>query len=401
MSAWRSAWLVAKWEFRRFVKWKQQLIGLIVTTVMMLAVFGVQETARGTRGDAPIVAVIGAEQHLPALGEGAPEAEPPVQFERHARASFDSLRAALVRRDIRGILVLRSPDEAELHVARDPVWRSGLDRLLAQARQQRRIVEAGLTTEEVAGIFAPVRVTVRHDEDAQRTRSTRAVGIFAVAFMLLALFTGAANAFVSITGEKQLRVTEQVVSAIPPQSWIDGKILGLTGAALIGAANTALVVLAFLFWRSYARGTGGLGVTIALPPATVIVFLVLVLLGSLFWLSLFGAVAATIDDPNSSMRSTLLFLPMFAAAPAAAAIPHPDSTFARIVGLVPITSPIGLPVRMLLGHPPWWEIVLSIALLAAATWWMRLAAGRIFRFGMLMYGKEASWSEMRRWAGRA
>jgi ABC-2 type transport system permease protein len=220
--------------------------------------------------------------------------------------------------------------------------------------------------------------------------------------MLLALFTGAANAFVSITGEKQLRVTEQVVSAIPPQSWIDGKILGLTGVALVGAFNTALVVLAFMLWRSYSRGTGGLGITsVEMSPVTVIVFVVLVLLGSLFWLSLFGAVAATIDDPNSSMRSTLLFLPMFAAAPAVAAIPNPDSTFARIVGLFPLTSPIGLPVRMLLGHTPWWEIVLSIALLAAATWWMRLAAGRIFRFGMLMYGKEASWGEMRRWAGKA
>lgn len=399
MSGWRGAWLVARWEFRRFIKWKQQAIGLLITAAMMAAIFGVQEVARRNRGDAPRVAVIGAE-HLPALPEETTGGDAPVELRRHSATDLDSLRRALVRRDIRGILVLVSPDSAELLVSRDPSWRRALEGQLAAARRQRRMAESRLSATEVADIFAPVRLAVRQDEDAQRTRGSRVLGIFAITFMLLALFTGAANAFVSITGEKQLRVTEQVVSAIPPQSWMDGKILGLTGVALVGAINTALVILAFYLARSFARD-GASSLALSAPPATVLVFILLVLLGSLFWLSLFSAVAATIDDPNSSMRSSMLFLPMVAAVPGAMAIGTPDSTFARVVALFPVTSPVALPVRMLLAEPPWWEIVVSIALLAAATWWIRLAAGRIFRLGMLMYGKEMSWGEMVRWARRA
>ena len=393
MTGLRNALLVARWEFARFIKWKQQLVGLFITLIALAAVTGVQELARRSQGDGARIAVVGAER-LPVDAAG----EETIRLERHAPAALDSLRDALARRKIRGLLVIHTPDSAELFVGREPGWRPALERSLARARQQQRLAEANMSAAELAALFAPPRLEVRYDESSARTRNTRRWAIGAVVFMLLALFTGTANTFVSITGEKQLRVTEQVVSAIPAQSWIDGKILGITGVAIVGALNTGLVIVAFMLWRS--GGVAGFGS--AAPSWTlVLVFALLALLGSLFWLSLFGAIAATIDDPNSSMRSTFLFLPMLFSAPATAIVANPDTAFARALSIFPLTSPTALPVRMLQGATPWWEVVLSIALLAAATWWMRGIAGRVFRFGMLMHGKEPSWHEMRKWARRA
>lgn len=393
MTHWGSALHVARWEFRRFIKVKQQMIGLVITLASMGAVMGIQEIARRGDRDVADVAVIGAEGLT--LDAGA---EPAIRLLPHPASAADSLRAEVGRRRLKGLLIVRSPDDAELHVSKDPVWRGSLERVLSQARQRQRLAEARLEPTRVAALLAPMRVDVRMHEGERKVRSTRFWGVAAMTFMLLALFTGAANVFVSITGEKQLRVTEQVVSAVRPQAWMDGKILGLTAVALVSALNMSIAVFTFLMWRTRDRGgVDALGAS----PGMVLVFLTMMGLGCLFWLALFGAVAATIDDPNSSTRSALLFLPMLSAAPAAMIITQPDGVLARVVSLVPLTSPTALPVRMILGTPAWWEIAASIAILAASVWWVRLVAGRIYHFGMLMYGKEASWGEMRRWAGRA
>ena len=393
MSPWRGALLVAGWEFRRFVKLKQQIIGLLIPAAAFAVVSLITEAGKRSRQDAVEVAVVHADR-LPLDASG----EPDIRLVPHPASALDSLRAAVGRRDLRGLLVLKSTDEAELVVNREPAWRGAVERVLSQARQRAKLAESRLSAEQVAGLLAPVRVKVTFHEAARSNRGLRLWGIGTVAFMMIALFGGAANVFVSITGEKQARVTEQVVSAISPQSWMDGKILGLTGVALVGAVSTGAVVIAWLAFQS--RGGGGLG-ALAISPLTLALFVLLAALGCLFWLAFFGAVAATIDDPNNSARSTMLFLPMLFSAPAFAAVPRPDSVFAKVVALFPLTSTAGLPVRVMLAEPPWWEIVASLALLVLATWWMRTGAGRIFHFGMLMYGKEASWGEMRRWMRRA
>lgn len=56
---------------------------------------------------------------------------------------------------------------------------------------------------------------------------------------------------------------------------------------------------------------------------------------------------------------------------------------------------------MVTGEVPWWEVGLAVVLLVAAVWAMSRVAGRVFRTGMLMYGKEPSWGEVRRWIREA
>jgi ABC-2 type transport system permease protein len=122
------------------------------------------------------------------------------------------------------------------------------------------------------------------------------------------------------------------------------------------------------------------------------------LLGFVFWLSLFSAVAATIDDPNTSTRGPLMFLPALFSIAGFLVVRIPDSTFGRITGLIPFTSSSVMPARIAMTDVPAWEIALAALLLIGGALLARRTAGKVFAVAMLMYGKEASWGEIRRWA---
>ena len=90
-------------------------------------------------------------------------------------------------------------------------------------------------------------------------------------------------------------------------------------------------------------------------------------------------------------------LPVFATVLAYMVPGSPDSGLSRFLSLFPATSPAAMPARMMTSDVGWFEVGISLLLLAASIVLLRTAAGRIFRMAMLMYGKEPSWAEMRRW----
>jgi ABC-2 type transport system permease protein len=104
-----------------------------------------------------------------------------------------------------------------------------------------------------------------------------------------------------------------------------------------------------------------------------------------------------IDDPHTSTRGSWLMLPVMASGIAFLALNNPDSGLIRTLALLPPTAPSVMPARMLLTDVPVAEILLAIALLIGAVLVLRIAAARVFRLAMLMYGKEPTWAEVRRW----
>ncbi len=217
-----------------------------------------------------------------------------------------------------------------------------------------------------------------------------------VGLMMLGIFTGIAYQFVVITGEKQLRVTEQVVSAITPQMWIDGKILGIS---LLAFFTTATYVVSGLVFVLLSRVFGD-GIDIPLKigdPGLWIGLSLLAIGGFLMWNTFFGLVAATTDDPNTSARGSLMMLPVLPLAIAFLGLARPEALWMRILSILPPTSPTILTLRLVLTEVPWWEIALALTLLAVAIWLLRRAAGKVFGLAILMYGKEPSWRETLRW----
>ncbi len=393
MTSLRAVHEVARWELFRFVKLKEQVVGLLITLAIL---FGISVFTNLGREPSTIeIAVIG-DANLPTLSSEAG----PFQLQGHDAADEARLRTAVEAGDLAGLLVLGPGGKGELFTRQDPSWRAGLERELTTALTLQRLEESGIGVETWAALHAPFQLEVR--EAAPRAgRTERIAALVALGFMMVGLFIGMGYVFSSITGEKQNRLSEQVISAIPAQAWIDGKIVGLATVSMTIVANTIVAIVLWLVARWAVWGDA-----IPMPgamerPGLLLLALVLILMGYLFWFAFMTAVAALLDDPYNSNRTQLIMLPLLAAVPAGLALADPVATWIRVVAVLPPTSAAVMPVRILLTDVPAWEIATAVALLTAGILLMRNVAGKVFRLGMLMYGKEPSCAEVRRWLREA
>lgn len=385
---------VARWEFRRYVKPKQQLIGMLMTFL----VFGGCMTASrlAARQDAAVqdVALIGAE--LLSIQESQPTS---VRFTPYPASDEAMLRQRVRDGSASGLLIVHDVDSAELVLRRSASWTGDVQLALETARQKYMLERTGIRAESLAAILTPPRLEVAYAEGtAGHSRGEKLSIIVVVSLMLMTVFMGMSYIFASITGEKQIRVTEQVVSAISPQAWIDGKILGLMAVSIVSAlAQVVAFGAVYLLLKRFMDGPA-----LPLPdtlgdPGVIALIVLYAVLGLLFWFTFLGAVAATIDDPQHSARGSFLFVPLFASCMGYLVLRDADSVASRAMALFPATAPAAMPVRLLMTEVTAGELVLSLGLLVAATLLLRIVAGRVFSAAMLMYGKEPSWKEMRRW----
>ncbi|HEX2079701.1 MAG TPA: ABC transporter permease [Longimicrobium sp.] len=390
----RATWEVARWEFMRFFKPREMLVGLVMTVVGGAGAWGLMRLAERD-ADKPVhVAVAGAQ--------GLPIAAPPesrLRLQLHPAEQAPALRQAVERGELAGLVVWRTDGRPALLASERARWRPELEQVLSAAAVQARFAAAGVRPEQLPALTAPVTLDVSYTADVKppRARGEIILALIAIVLSLMGVFVGVGYVFISITGEKQNRVTEQVVAAIPPQSWVDGKILGLSAITLV---NMVSIGFSFLVMSVGARV---LGIRLpALPraagdPGLVAVIVILTALGFGFWFSFMAAVAAVVDDPNTSSRSGLLFLPIAVTSLAFIAFRGPELALTRVLSIVPPSSAAVLPARLLLDEVPAWEVALAVVLLMGAVWLLRRAAGKIFHLGMLMYGKEPTWAEVRRW----
>lgn len=385
---------VAKWEFFRFFKWRDQLIGIISLIATSVLGFAAVKFARSSND--VVLAVVGFSEPLK-LSEGSRIKLNP------ASESIDQLRLKIDDRSLDGILVVTESNtntgelEVELIVRQQPSWVAELQGALNELRTSRVIAQASIPPEQLQQILAPQTIKITTTVQSSVSLSDRIVAIAMGSFMVIVSFLGLSFFMVGVTGEKQQRITEQIVSAISAQSWIDGKLIGLT-AASFASVGTLLVGSLLIYGVVWLAGYG-----ITMPDSLtrwdllpLLAFLFLG--GAVFWNCFYAAVSSIINDPNTSAKSGLLFVPMLPIAAGFMAIPQPDGTAMRVLSVLPGTSSTAMPIRLLLGDVAWWEIAVCVLLLAGGIMILRLAAGRIFAAGIMLYGKEPSWVEVLRWA---
>jgi len=198
---------------------------------------------------------------------------------------------------------------------------------------------------------------------------------------------------VGISGEKQARVTEVIMSAVPAQAWMDGKIIAFTAIGLLTGAvwTSSLLLLA-----------GPLGVRIpgSVNWANLGLTAGFGLLGLYLYNALVSALMASAQDMQSASKwqANFMLLPLVPVFFLPGLIGNPDSAAMVALSQVPFFSPVMIPLRLVQGAARTWEVVLALLLLVASCWALRVAAGRVFRLGMLMYGKDMTLPELIRWA---
>lgn len=390
----QSVWTVARWEFFRFFKWRDQLFGLLSLLLTSAIGFGVVKFVSSS--NQIDLAVFGSNETL-----NLPEDS---KFSiKSTGESLEQLRAQLDARSLDGILLIKesSNDDAELEmelvVRQQPGWVGKLQAVLNELKSQRALARSSILPEQLHAILSPQALKITTTVRASASFGDRVLAVVMGSFMLLVSFIGLSFFMVGITSEKQQRITEQIVAAISPQAWIDGKLIGLTGASFASVATLVLggLMLAGLMWLADYE--------IPIPDALtrwdlLPLFAVLFLGGAMFWNCFYAAVSSIINDPNTSAKSGLLFVPMLPIAAGFMAIPKPDGNAMRILSLLPGSSSTAMPIRLLLGEVAWWEITICLLLLASGVWFLRIAAGRIFAAGIMLYGKEPTWIEVLRWA---
>ena len=390
----QSAWTVAQWEFFRFFKWRDQLIGVLTMLVTSVIGFGVVKFA--TSSNDIELAVVGSSESLQ-VPEGS-------QISLRASSeSLEVLRAELEEKRLDGIVVIseghstESAMDVELLVRQQPSWINELQVALNDWKSRRALARASILPEQLQAIFAPQILRVTTTAPNSVSMGDRVVAIGMGSLMVLVSFLGLSFFMVGITSEKQLRITEQIVSVISPQAWIDGKLIGLTGAAF--ASVVPLLVGGLIVWGVAWMAGYGVPIPDSLNRWELLpLFSVLFLGGAVFWNCFYAAVSSIINDPNTSAKSGLLFVPMLPIAAGFLAIPQPDGHAMRVLSLLPGTSSTAMPIRLLLGEVAWWEIATCLLLLIGGIWILRIAAGRIFAAGIMLYGKEPTWVEVLRWA---
>ncbi|HLU83279.1 MAG TPA: ABC transporter permease, partial [Trueperaceae bacterium] len=311
------------------------------------------------------------------------------------------IEAALDDGTIDGHLELIDVDNPRLVIEKEPRWADELREVLSVVATGERAAGAGLEPHELDALLRPVELRVDVTASAA-DRGSGAIGAL-IGIMVFAIFTGTGLLFTAITGEKTQRVTEQIVSAVSPQAWIDGKVLGTGLYVIVNLVTIGLGIVLAVVVPQVLRGQ-------ALPPLpaitgsadVIVTTIAFAVLGAALYFMLFAAVAATIDDPATSQRSGIIMLPgVFIGLGFLGMITDPGNALFRTLSYLPLTSPSAMPVRVLAGDAGAVEVLVSLAVLVATVWLARLAAGRIFATGILMTGKEPSWREMLHWVRRS
>jgi len=202
-----------------------------------------------------------------------------------------------------------------------------------------------------------------------------------------------------ILEEKSNRVMEVLLGSLTPSELMTGKILGV---GLVGLTQVGIYVLTALVLPLLVPGTSGPMATVleALSPMRMVWFLIFFLLGYFMYTALFAAVGAVCNSEQEAqnLQSPVLMCLVIPMVATFFFVSQPDSAVARVVSMIPLFTPMVMVMRINTLMPPLWEILLSIALTTGFIWLLFRGVAKIFRIGILMYGKRPTVPEILRWA---
>lgn len=286
--------------------------------------------------------------------------------------------------------------EAFLRANLDDRFQGPLRNKVTETIRNARIAQSGLDGGEIRSMWTvnagrPVEVT----ETGERASSGGGTKILvAVAFMMLlwiAVMTGGQYLMTTVITEKSNRVMEVLLSAVSPRVLMTGKIIGQMGVALAILAVYLAIGLVALNRFGYMDlvSAQSLGLVI------VYFFIAFFLLASL--MAAIGSAVTEITEAQALLTPIMmvLIIPWMLFMPLTR---NPNSTFATVVGLIPPISPFAMVIREAGTDPiPLWQhaaaIVIGIISVFVAIW----ATAKIFRIGVLMYGKPPNFATLIKW----
>ena len=208
----------------------------------------------------------------------------------------------------------------------------------------------------------------------------------------------------AVVEEKETRIAEILFSSARPFQLMLGKLVGVGLAGLTQMAiwlATLLIVIAFL--ATQADLSPMLSGMPHIGPVMVLYFLLFFLVGYFIYASIFaliGSMVTTVQEGGQFAFPAIMLL-LIGFYFSFAVIRDPNSSVSFWVSISPFFAPMTMPVRIMAETPPFWQIALSLGINALAIAGLVWLAGRVYRVGMLMYGKRATIPEVLKWIRQA
>ncbi len=298
--------------------------------------------------------------------------------------------------------------------------------------EEQKLMAQGVNPEIVSAAKTNVNLQIMRMDEKGNEKETFSkvqfalgIGLAMLIYMFIIFFGG--QVMQGVSEEKTNRIIEVIVSSVKPFQLMMGKIIGvslvaltqfvmwilLTGAlylgfsAYMGLSNPDILsqgtVMAQEITANDITNNEGvqniLQIVHSIDFGTIICcFLAFFILGYLLYATLYAAVGSLVDNNTDSQQFTLpITVPLIVAIITSFYIVNnPDGNLSVWLSMIPFTSPISMMVRIPFGVPIW-QIVLSIVLLAGTFVLMTWIAAKIYRTGILMYGKKLSYKEIFKW----
>lgn len=305
-----------------------------------------------------------------------------------------------------------------------------LEAIIAKKITLENYQKVGLDTLQINAAKANVDIILKKTSGEDTVKGLNEIKLFlggAFGYLIMMFIIIYGNFVMrSVIEEKTNRIIEIIISSVKPFQLMMGKIIGNSLAGILQFAIWSILGIVLFFIASSLFGLQ-MGATTAMTPenlnalnpssftekiplyieefkqlplGTLLVSFVIYFIGGFFlYSSFYAAIGAAVDNETDSQQFLLpIILPLILGVYIGffTVLSDPHGTVATVFSIIPLTSPIVMLMRIPFGVP-WWQLVLSIVLLYATFIFVVWFAAKIYRVGILMYGKKPTWKELYRW----
>ncbi len=424
----REALLIAKREYLERVRSKAFRISTVLIPLVFAGVFGIGafsgKMASGARNivvasNDPVLAQCTRTELLRVRTDNddangrrnTPPAHLRVEIKSPvAESDLAALNHQVESKAIDGYLWLKvQPGQAvpeATYVSRGSADFIGADKMqgaIGDALVREALMKHGVASAQADELLRDVDLKTQQVKNGEAVASDASKGFWGAYIMAFILYFAVVfygmNVAHSVVAEKTSRVFEVLLATAKPESLMAGKLLGV-GAA--GLTQMAVWITAVLLLSASAVGAelgqGGLA-AYGVTPVQLVFFILYFLLGFFFYSALSAGFGATVSQESEVQQfSMILVMPQLVGLILMVYIlGNPSAWPVVLLSLFPPCTPIVMCLRMSAMVVPWWQLALSVVLMVAATYGVLWIASRIYRVGILMYGKRPTLPEMIRW----
>ena len=279
----------------------------------------------------------------------------------------------------------------------------GIESAVDHGLERERLVEHGVSSAEITAMTRHPDIQTMQIREGRLTPSNSLKSFFgAYAMMFLIYFTVVfygMNVARSVVEEKTSRIFEVLLSTVRPQALMAGKLLGVGAAGLTQMAIWFLLVSTIVGTSAGASlGSGGLA-AFGIHPQQLFFLAAYFLLGFFFYSAIAAAVGASVSSEQEIQQFSIVIVAPLTVGMVLISyiVGNPTALPVVLLSLFPPCAPIVMFLRMSSQMPPAWQIALSMVLMLLSIWAAIWVASRIYRVGILMYGKRATLPEILRW----